>query len=38
VLVVAREPLDGAALAELLSTLGTRSGRPAGTTREDEDR
>ncbi|NMO94070.1 arginine repressor [Actinomycetospora sp. TBRC 11914] len=38
VLVVAREPLDGAALAELLSTLGTRSGRPTATSQEDEDR
>ena len=38
VLVVAREPLDGAGLAELLSTLSRRSGRPTGTSQEDEDR
>ncbi|HEY2224985.1 arginine repressor [Actinomycetospora sp.] len=38
VLVVAREPLDGAGLAELLSTLGTRSSRTSPDQQEEEPR
>ncbi|MCD2196388.1 arginine repressor [Actinomycetospora endophytica] len=38
VLVVAREPLDGAGLAELLSTLGTRPTRTTPDQQEEEQR